>query len=145
MRTQFLMRCLSLCTQELLRFVLPTVHAIMMYATANKLSYTSIENLLKLFHFLCPSPHDLPSSLYMLKRFFRQFTSNYDKKSVCPTCEHVLKKGESCPIDHGQSGRVVQVPIEKALKTVVISKLDVELIRETPPHTILTTKAACIP
>jgi len=37
--------------------------AIMTYAIANKLSYSAIENLLKLLHLLCPSSHQRPSSL----------------------------------------------------------------------------------
>ena len=97
--------------------------AIMTYAIANKLSYSAIENLLKLLHLLCPSSHQIPSSLYMLKKFFQQYTSSYEKKRVCPSCHCVLKKGETCPRSHGQNGHMIHVPIEKALKSVVLSKL----------------------
>ena len=97
--------------------------AIITYAIANKLSYSAIENLLKLLHLLCPSSHQIPSSLYMLKKFFRQYTSSYEKKRVCPSCHCVLKKEETCPRSHGQNGHMVRVPIEKVLKSVVLSKL----------------------
>ena len=97
--------------------------AIMTYAIANKLSYSAIENLLKLLHLLCPSSHQIPSSLYMLKKFFQRYTSSYEKKRVCPSCHCVLKKGETCPRSHGQNGHMIHVPIEKALKSVVLSKL----------------------
>ena len=98
--------------------------AIMTYATTNKLSYSAIETLLKLLHLLCPSSHQLPSSLYKLKKFFQQYTSSYEKKRICPSCHHVLKEGETCPRSHGQTGHMIQVPIEKALKSVVLSKLN---------------------
>lgn len=42
------------------------------------------------------------------------------KKRVCPECERILGKGES---RHGNSGYLIQAPIEKALKTVVFSEL----------------------
>ena len=93
--------------------------AIMTYAIANQLSYSAIENLLKLLHLFCPSSHQIPSCLYMLKKFFRQYTSSYEKKRVCPSCHSVLKKGETCPRSHGQNGHMIRVPIEKALKSVV--------------------------
>ena len=53
--------------------------AIMIYAINNKLSYTAIENLLKLLHLFCPALNHVPSSLYMLKKFFHNFSSNYEK------------------------------------------------------------------
>lgn len=71
--------------------------AIMTHAITNKLSYSSIENL-------------LPTILFKLRK----------KKRVCPECERILGKGESC---HGNSGYLIQVTIEKALKTVVYSEL----------------------
>ena len=94
--------------------------AIMTYAITNKLSYSSIENLLKLLHLLCPTSNHLPSSLYKLKKFFQTFTSSYKKRCICAECDHVLKKGESC---HGKNGYLIHVPVEKALKTVVESEL----------------------
>ena len=94
--------------------------AIMTYAITNKLSYSSIENLLKLLHLLCPTSNHLPSSLYKLKKFFQTFTSSYKKRCICAECDRVLKKGESC---HGKNGYLIHVPVEKALKTVVESEL----------------------
>ena len=96
---------------------------IMQFAIASKLSYTAIENLMKLLQLLCPSSNILPSSFYQLKKFFKQYTPSYEKKRVCPECKRILKDGEHCPRDHGGSGHVVQIPIEKALRTIVQSKL----------------------
>ena len=97
--------------------------AIMIYAISNKLSYTSIESLLKLLRLLCPSSSQLPSSLYKLKKFFQQFTPNYTKQRICPQCERVLRKGEFCPASHGKCGHLIKVPMEKALTTIIRSKL----------------------
>ena len=95
------------------------VRMCLLWSIANQLSYSAIENLLKLLHLFCPSSHQIPSCLYMLKKFFRQYTSSYEKKRVCPSCHSVLKKGETCPRSHGQNGHMIRVPIEKALKSVV--------------------------
>ena len=94
--------------------------AIMTYAITNKLPYSSIENLSKLLHLLCPASNHLPSSLYKLKSFFQNFTSSYKKSRVCAECERVLNTGESC---HERNGYMIQVPVEKALKTIVESEL----------------------
>ena len=94
--------------------------AIMTYAITTKLPYSSIENLLKLLHLLCPASNHLPSTLYKLKKFFQNFTSSYKKSRVCAECERVLNTGESC---HEKNGYMIQVPVEKALKTIVESEL----------------------
>ena len=39
---------------------------------------------------------------------------------VCAECEHILNMEESC---HEKNGYMVQVPVEKALKTIVESEL----------------------
>ena len=72
--------------------------AIMTYATANKLSCSAIENLLKLLHLLCPFSHQIPSSLYMLKnssstthQATRKSVSVYHVTVFCPhprACGH---------------------------------------------------------
>ena len=86
----------------------------MKFAIASKLSYSAIGNLLRLLQFLCPFSSKLPSSFYQLKKFFKQYTPSHEKKRVCPECEQTLEDGEHCPEDHGGSGHVVHIPIEKA-------------------------------
>ena len=39
----------------------------MQFATANKLTYSAIEELLKLLQVLCPSPNELPTTLYRIR------------------------------------------------------------------------------
>ena len=39
---------------------------------------------------------------------------------ICAECEHILNMEESC---HEKNGYMVQVPVEKALKTIVESEL----------------------
>ena len=41
----------------------------MQFATANKLTYTAIEELLKLLQILCPCPNALPTTIYKFKKF----------------------------------------------------------------------------
>ena len=111
--------CLNLYPGVVLS-ICAAICAIMTYAINNKLSYSAIETLLKLLHLLCPASNHLPSSLNKLKIFFQNFTSNYEKRCMCEECKHTLNKKESC---HGKDGCLSQVPVEKALKTIVQSKL----------------------
>ena len=93
--------------------------AITSFAVKNKLSYASIENLLKLLQILCPASSQLPTSHYKLRKFFQNFTSSYDKQHMCAECERTSSNEHSC---HGKDGYLIQVPVEKALKTIVQRK-----------------------
>ena len=95
--------------------------SIMKYAISSKLSYTAIGSLLMLLQLICPRPNHLQTSFYKLKKFFQGYQSDFEKKRVCPHCEQVLEKGESCPSNHGKSGHIIHIPIQKALTTVVES------------------------
>ena len=103
---------------------------IMQFASANKLSYTAISELIKLLHVLCPVPNKLPSSFYMLKKFFKQFNVDFEHQRICTICSTPMEVGESnCPTcaDSGNYnpeavGDLVHIPIQKALKTVITSK-----------------------
>ena len=53
---------------------------IMQYASSKKLTYTAIDELLKLLCTLMPSPN-LPSSFYKLKRFFQHFNMKFEHKA----------------------------------------------------------------
>ncbi len=79
-----------------------------------------MENLLKLLQLLCPISNHIPSSLYKLRKFFNDFSSNYQKKQMCAECEKTIDQGESC---HGKDGYLVQVPVEKALKSIIKRKI----------------------
>ncbi len=97
--------------------------AIMSYAVNNKLPYSAIGNLLKLLHLLCPASSQLPSSYYKLRKFFQSFTSSYKKQRKCAECEESSRSEQSC---HGRDGYFIQIPVEKALKTITQSKYNLK-------------------
>ena len=103
----------------------------MQYASANKLTYTAIEELLKLLQILCPSPNSLPTTLYRFKKFFQQYNSGFEQQRVCSKCFAFLDKGESCTIcvnadnpvhNPEMPGLLVCSTFQKALQTVLSSK-----------------------
>ena len=103
----------------------------MQYATANKLTYTAIEELLKLLQILCPCPNELPTTLYKFKKFFQQYNSGFEQQRVCCKCFAFLDKGETCttcvdpdnPVHHPEMpGLLVHIPFQKPLHTVLSSK-----------------------
>jgi hypothetical protein len=105
--------------------------SIMQYATANKLTYTAIEELLKLLQILCPCPNALPTTLYRFKKFFQQYNSGFEQQRVCSKCFKLLGKGEVCdacsdvdnPVRHPEmSGLLVYTPFQKPLQTVLSSE-----------------------
>ncbi len=105
--------------------------SIMQYASANKLTYTAIEELLKLLQILCPCPNSLPTTLYRFKNFFRQYNSGFEQQRVCCKCFAFLDKGETCTIcvdadnpvcNPEMPGLLVCTPFQKALQTVLSSK-----------------------
>lgn len=102
----------------------------MQYATANKLTYTAIEELLKLLQILCPCPNGLPTTLYKFKKFFQQHSSGFEQR-VCCKCFASLDKVETCTtcIDpdnlvHNPEmpGLLVHIPFQKPLQTILSSK-----------------------
>ena len=103
---------------------------IMQFASSNKLSYTAISELIKLLHILCPAHNKLPSSFYMLKKFFKQFNVAFEHQRICTTCSTPVETGDSdCPTctENGvynpeAVGDLLHIPIQKALKTVISSK-----------------------
>ena len=60
---------------------------IMQFCIANKLPYTGITDLLKLLSLLCPSPNQIPSSVYILKKFFEHFRPSHKHNKICIDCQ----------------------------------------------------------
>ena len=100
--------------------------SIMHFATQNKLSYTAINHLLDLLRLFCPKPNSIPSSFYVFKKFFKNFSGGYSKQSYCADCETMFE-GKSCTTQNcsssGGMGHLIQIPIKKALQAIVSSKL----------------------
>ena len=105
---------------------------IMQYATSKKLSYTAIDELLKLLHTLMPNPNHLPSSFYKFKKFFERFSISIEHDEVCSGCYAPVEKNSECSscadpnnpvLNPVAPGHLIRVPIHKAVQTVVTSKL----------------------
>ena len=60
--------------------------SIMQFCIANNLTYTAIDELLKLLVIICPDSNFIPKSFYLFKKFFQQFTPIYDYEKICPKC-----------------------------------------------------------
>ena len=70
--------------------------AIMEYALSFRLPNTGVEGLLHLLQLLCPSSSKLPTSVYKLHKFFRQFSSRPSKTQLCDQCHTDLDDGLVC-------------------------------------------------
>ena len=102
-------------------FLSPQHTVLLWHAICNKSSYSAIEDLLQLLLLLYPDPNFLPSSLYKLNIIFKKFSSNYEKMHTCMECKNTLNREESC--DKKRS-YLIQVPVEKALKSIVQSSFN---------------------
>ena len=96
--------------------------AIMQFCTANKLSYAAITDLLKLLALLCPAPNMLPTSLYMLKKFFNQFRPHHHYKKICLKCQSSECSNSDHLSDSNNTADVVHLDIQKALQKVISGK-----------------------
>lgn len=98
-----------------------TICAIMEFCLHNGLTYKATDALLKLLQLFCASPNKLPRSIFVLKKFFNQFTSmNYKQCRICSNCKEL---SESCHCDKASVGDLLEIPIDKPLKVIVSRKL----------------------
>ena len=97
------------------------VCAIMHFCTTSKLSYTAISELLKLLQVLCPVPNSLPTTVYRLKQFFKQYNLKYNIHQYCSEC---LNQVNDCHCSEASRKmcHVVDAPIEKPLEIIISSK-----------------------
>ena len=94
--------------------------SIMQYCIAYKLSYSAIGELLKLLQLLCPTPNHLPSSVFLLKKFFNSFKMKYNDNNLCSNCD---AKREHCHCDHpAYDCHLIHIPLQKPLFAVLKSK-----------------------
>lgn len=69
---------------------------IMSFAISNRLSYNAITNLLDLLYRLLPSPNNLPSSIYKLKKYYEEKKESFVKKFYCSECSEELTTEKFC-------------------------------------------------
>ena len=93
--------------------------AIMQFCSANHLSYTAIDQLLKLFLLIIPCPNTLPNSVYKFKKFFEKFQQPYNLQYLCSYCQLLH---QNCTCSNPNCGHLAHISIEKPLKTVLSSE-----------------------
>ena len=94
--------------------------AVMHFCRSNKLSYTAIADLLKLLEILCPTPNELPKTVYKLKKFIKQYNMQYD---IFEYCSESFQKVEDCSCENGclTTCHMVDSPVEKPLEVIIAS------------------------
>ena len=67
---------------------------LMEFKRACRVPFTTIAKLLNLLQLLCPSNNNLPKSVYFLKKFFKKFSSSYDRRCFCRICHTEFRKDQ---------------------------------------------------
>jgi len=91
----------------------------MKVAIKNNLSYNAMDDLLDLFAYVCPKPNSVPSSIYMLKKFFKNYEDDAKTAMYCTNCECLKDK---CKCENPVLGHIVSVPVEKPIKSILCGK-----------------------
>ena len=94
---------------------------IMKYANKHNLSYSVIDELLDLFNIICPKPNAIPSSIYKLKKIFKQFENNFSNREFCATCKKFEDDG-GCNCGLPKIGRIIAMAVEKPLQAILSGK-----------------------
>lgn len=102
---------------------------VMAFSSRHKLSLTGVADLLNLLKLLCPTPNNIPGSLYKFCQHFQNFQGGYKRTIVCSECHSPLTNSRSRCLNHscGQisASYLVHLPIQKPLETIVSSKYTV--------------------
>ena len=107
--------------------------AVMKFCIANNLTYTAINELLKLLCILCPQASRLPNSFYKFKKFFQQFSEIDGLQEVCTKCNQTACLCEVQSSHH--MAHVVHLSIQRPLESILSSKfLGMSLLEGTDGH-----------
>ena len=98
--------------------------AIMELKSSYNLPFSTIDGILKLLQLLCPSNNKLPTSVYLLRKFFLQFQSHKTKLLYCSNChQEVEEKCEKPECNESTEADVlIHLDITKQLKTILYRK-----------------------
>ena len=101
---------------------------IMKYAMKHKLTREAIADLLQIVKLHCPSPNNIPSSLFHFKKQFKDFQYPIKYHYFCNTClSEVPKSGEFCTnhdcnhsfAETNSLSSFIELPIGLQLKTIL--------------------------
>ena len=79
--------------------------------------------LLQLLQLLCPSGNQLPKSVYMLRKFFKQFGSCKSRQQYCPHCGKAVTgycSNSKCP--RSDPDCFISIDTEKQFQSILSSK-----------------------
>ena len=93
--------------------------AIMQFCRGNNLSYSAIDDLLKLLILLCPIPNLIPSSLHRFKKFFKHYQPAQKITKLCVTCQNTTC---SCLVA-SKYGHLITMDIMQPFQTIVAGEL----------------------
>ncbi len=100
--------------------------AIMQYAVSNKLTYKATTDLLDLMKIHCPSPNNLPTSFYKLKKHFSTLNSGCTYYNFCASClEEVPGKkcsSRQCQRMNAEICSLVLLPFDHCLREIFHGK-----------------------
>ena len=83
----------------------------MKLAIKHKFMYAAMDYLLNLFAYICPMPNFVPTSIYLLKKFFNQYEEDPKTVLFCNKC-HRIK--DVCKCKNSENiGYIIRVPVEK--------------------------------
>lgn len=92
---------------------------LMKFSIKHSLTYNAIDDLLHLLNILCPKPNLLPSSIYKLKKYFKQHESQTSSKKYCIKCKRLYDDCDCGQADSANIGHLVNIDIDKPLKAVL--------------------------
>ena len=99
--------------------------AIMHLKSKCHLSFSTIDELLKLLKMICPQNNKLPSSVYILRKFFSQFESLKKKTIFCSNCHEIID-GKCCNTDcvkrNGEPDVLIHLNLPKQFRTILSRK-----------------------
>ena len=86
----------------------------------HKFTHAAMDDLVNLFACICPTPNFVPNSIYLLKKFFKQYEDDPKTVLFCNKC-HSIK--DVCKCKNSENiGYIISVPVEKPLKSILNGK-----------------------
>ena len=112
---------------------------IMSFAIDNKLSYNAITNLLDLLYRLLPSPNKLPSSTYMLKKYYQEKKESFFKKLYCSECSEELTTEKFCSNHRCRQKRAevcqyIGLPFEVTIRDIYEGMYIIHIVHTLPVY-----------
>ena len=104
--------------------------AIMHLKSKCNLPFSTVFELLKLLQFICPQNNRLPTSVYLLRKFFCQWKSHKKKTVFCSNCHEQVISEKCCNSDCLKPGNsepdiLIEMDLKKQFKTILSSKFKI--------------------